>query len=317
MKLAKLLGFVVMAGVGWEGALGQLCGQGSPPSSTPAPPPSNAVPASPSFTPPLTPSLLSNISTRGKILGGDQVLIGGVIIGGRQPKQILFRALGPTLAAFGVAGALADPILELHGSDANGHDIVIATNDNWKDTQEASIAATGKAPPQDLESAILQTVSPGNYTVILRGKSDGTGVALIEAYDVSSNVAAPLGNISTRGFVDIGENALIGGFILAPSSGASSTVVARALGPTLAGLGVSNALADPILELHDSNGTIIATNDDWQSDGEASQIVSSRHPGNTRESALHRTLVAGSYTAVVRGKNNGTGVALVEIYYLP
>jgi len=223
---------------------------------------------------------------------------------------VLLRALGPTLAQFGVAGALADPTIELH----NGAGTIIATNDNWKDTQQAVIAATGKAPPNDLESAILITLAPGNYSMVVRGKNNSTGVGLVDVYDLNEAVNATLTNISTRGFVDTGVNVMIGGLI---SSAGSVKVLVRALGPTLSQFGVPNVLADPTLELHDSNGALIASNDNWQDTQKPAIQASGLAPPNASEPAIIITKPAGSGTAIVRGKNNTTGNALVEVYRLP
>jgi len=253
---------------------------------------------------------LLNISTRMKVLTGNSVLIGGFIVGGSGSKQVLLRALGPTLTQFGVTGVLADPTLELH----DGSGALITSNDNWKDIQQAAIAATGKAPPNDLESAILHTFNPGKYTAIVRGRNNTTGVALVEAYDIDQAIDTTLTNISTRGFVDVGQNAMIGGFI---SGNGLVRVIVRALGPTLSQFGVPNVLADPMLELHDANGALIASNDNW-SDTQQTEIQASGFaPPNNAESAIIATRPPGNTTAIVTGKNNTTGNGLVEVYILP
>src|SRR5438105_11848174 len=187
---------------------------------------------------------LLNISTRMKVLTGNSVLIGGVIIGGSGNKEVLLRALGPTLTQFGISGVLADPTLELH----DGSGALITSNDNWKDTQQAAIAATGLAPPNNLESAILHTFNPGNYTAIVRGKSNTTGVALMEAYDIDKAIDTTLTNISTRGFVDVGQNVMIVGFI---SGNGIVRVIVRAFGPTWSQFGGSNVLEDAVLVVCD------------------------------------------------------------------
>lgn len=273
--------------------------------------------ATPSWRPVAGPPSLSgltNISTRLQVLHDPNELITGVIIHGTTPKQVLFRGLGPTLggAPFNIAGALTDPVLELHSTDAQGHDHLVATNDDWKVSQQAAIAATGKAPPKDAEAAVLQTLAPGNYTLVMRGKNGGTGIGLVDAYDLTSSTTAQLYNISSRGFVGTGANAMIGGFIV----GKSANFVVRSLGPTLSQFGVSGVLADPVLELRDANGTLLAGNDDWQLDANKSHL-GNLAPPNAKECALYRTLNPGSYTALVRGKDNATGVALVEVYNLP
>lgn len=261
----------------------------------------------PTATP--TPAQLANISTRGVIRGGDSVMIGGFIVTGSAQKKVIARGIGPSLS---VSGALADPTLELHSSSA-----LLMTNDNWQDSQGSDIAATGVAPTDSLEPAIIATL-PGNnagYTAVLAGKNGTTGIGLIEVYDLSMAPGSTLANISTRGFIDVGDNVMIGGFITTPSSGASKILV-RGIGPSLTSQGVSAALADPMLELHDANGGTVASNDNWK-DTQASDIQATGIPPTSdSESAIVQTVWAGAYTAVLRGKNNSTGVGLVEIYRL-
>lgn len=255
-------------------------------------------------------SNLLNISTRLDVLTGGNVLIGGFIINGTAPKQVLLRGIGPSLKAFGITGALADPVLELH--EPNG---TVVTNDNWQSTQSAAIKATGLAPSDALESAILATLKPGAYTVIMHGNNNGTGIGLIEAYDRNPTAASELANISTRGFVEAGNNVMIGGFIVGGGGGGFSTVIVRGLGPSLTAAGVQGALANPTLELHDVNGTVIGANDDWMT-GPDHQTISKDKlaPSNPKESALLANLPPGSYTAILKGVNSGTGVGLVEVY---
>ena len=243
---------------------------------------------------------------------GDNVLIGGFIVSGTDPKEVLIRGIGPSLTAFGVDGALADPVLELHKPDGT-----IVTNDNWKATQQAAIAATGLAPTDDLESAILVTLDPGAYTAILSGKNGGTGVGLVEAYDLDQAAASTFANISTRGFVATGDNVMIGGFIVGGGGGGASTVVVRAIGPSLTPFGVANALQNPTLELHDSSGALVSANDDWM-DGPDHQTISDDGlaPANAKESAILGTLAPGAYTAIVSGVGGTSGVGLVETYNL-
>jgi hypothetical protein len=253
---------------------------------------------------------LLNISTRLKVLTGNDVLIGGFIVSGDSNKQVLLRALGPTLTQFGVTGVLADPTLDLR--DGTGGPI--ASNDDWKDTQQAAINGTGLAPPNDLESAILHTFTPGNYTAIVRGKNNTTGVGLVEAYDIDKAPGTTLTNISTRGFVDTGNNVMIGGFI---SGNGIVKVIVRALGPTLSQFGVPNVLADPTLELHDGNGTTIASNDNWADTQQAEIQASGFAPPNAFESAIIISRPPENTTAIVLGKSNTIGNALVEAYILP
>jgi hypothetical protein len=253
----------------------------------------------------------TNVSTRLRVETGDNVGIGGFIITGNQSKQILVRGIGPALSQFHIANVLADPIIELHDSTR----ATIATNDNWKDTQQTAIQATGLAPQNDLESAILMTLSPGSYTVILRGTNQSSGVGLVEVYDLSPADGSKLYNISTRGRVQLGDNVMIGGFILGGDGGGSLTVLVRAIGPTLAQFGLQ-ALADPTLELHNGNGALIYQNDDWQSDQEQEITDTGLAPSDPHESAIVQTLPPGNYTAIVRGKNSTIGIALVEVYNL-
>lgn len=269
--------------------------------------------ATPTPTPrPPSQSQLLNISTRMEVLAGDQVIIGGFIINGTAPKKVILRAIGPSLAPFGISDPLADPILELHGSDSS----LITMNDNWKDTDEANISATGLAPTNDLESAIVATLDPGSYTAIVKGKNDGTGGGLVEGYDLNQAANSQLGNISTRGFVETGANVMIGGFILGGQTG-NANVVVRALGPSLTAFGVAGALADPTLELRDGNGTLVRSNDNWKESQQTEIQGTGLQPSNDLESAIFETLAAGSYTAIVAGKGGLTGVGLVEVYRLP
>ncbi|MFL6526912.1 MAG: Ig domain-containing protein [Chthoniobacterales bacterium] len=259
-----------------------------------------------------TPTGAVNISTRLAIAGGDNVLIGGFIVTGNAPKKLIVRALGPSLP---VPGALQDPVLEIHGSDGS----LLTMNDNWKSDDAQSVIDTGIAPSDDREAAIVGAFQPNvNYTAIVKGKNGASGVALVELYDLGTaaldtSSTAKLANISTRGLVQTGDNVMIGGFII---SQVQSKVIARAIGPSLTKAGVSGALQDTTLELHGADGQVVASNDDWQSN-QAQQIRDTGvPPTDPRESAVLATLNPGNYTAVVRGKNSATGVALVEVYAL-
>jgi len=251
------------------------------------------------------PVVLANISSRVQVLTGDNVLFGGLIITGTQQKKVIFRALGPSL---NLAGKLANPTLELYNS-ANQ---LIASNDNWVDAPNKQAIIDSTIPPtNDFESAILMLLDPGNYTAIVRGVGGATGLGVIEVYDLDRTVNSRLANISTRAFVQTGDNVLIGGFIvLGPDS---LQVIIRAIGPSL---NVPQHLLDPFLELHDGNGTTIAMNDNWRSSQEAAINATGIPPTNNAESAIVRTLTPGNYTAIVTGVNNTTGVALVEVYGL-
>ena len=266
--------------------------------------------------PPPTPAAKSlNISTRLGVGTGDDVLIGGFIITGNAPKMVLLRAIGPSLANANppVAGALADPVLELHEPDGT-----VVINDNWKDSQEQAITDTGIPPGNDLESAILETLAPGPYTAIMSGSNNGTGVALIEAYDLETGSDSKLANISSRGKVDSGDDVIIGGFILGPDGLPDARVVVRAIGPSLIEAGVTGALLDPTLELHDSSGNLMASDDNWRDDSaqEAELEADGLAPTDDRESAIDTTLAPGAYTAIVGGKDGLSGIGLVEVYNL-
>lgn len=259
------------------------------------------------FSPAFSTRLL-NISTRMKVLTNEKVLIGGFIINGTGTKRVIVRGIGPSLGALGVPGVLADPTLELHGA-------VSINNDNWRDTQEAEIIATGLPPSNNLESAIVADLTPGPYTAILAGKDSATGVGLVEVYDLDQSAGSKLANISTRGFVDIADNVMIGGFIAGPMSGATN-VLLRGIGPSLVGVGIQDALQDPVMELHDGSGATIATNDNWRDTQQVEIEATGLAPTDDHESAILQTLAPGSYTAIVRGTNETTGVGLVEAYNL-
>jgi hypothetical protein len=235
---------------------------------------------------------------------GDNVMIGGFIITGTAPKKVIIRALGPSL---GFTDALPDPFLELH--DSSGQ--ILASNDNWQEGDKVAILESGIPPPDKKESAIVMTLNPGAYTAIVSGVNGLTGIALVEVYDLDPTVDSKLANVSTRGFVQTEDNVMIGGMIILGDSAAK--VIVRAIGPSLP---IAGALQDPTLELHNSDGSIIASNDNWRTDQEAEIIASTVPPTNDAESAIVATLNPGAYTAIVRGANGTTGVALVEAYQL-
>jgi len=253
-----------------------------------------------------------NLSARAHVFTGEQILIAGFIIGGTENKMILIRGLGPSLAAFGVPTPLANPTLSLFDHSAT----LIAANDNWKDTQQAQIQATGLAPSNDFESAILVTLSPGAYTAFLQGKGATTGIGLAEIYDVDPSVNAQATNLSARGFVGTSNDVLIGGIIVRGPTGSMQRVLIRALGPSLGGGGVASPLANPTLSLRDANGNLIANNDNWQDSQQADIVATGKAPPNTKESAILALLAPGRYTAIVTGKNGNTGVGLIEFYSL-
>lgn len=256
---------------------------------------------------------LVNISTRLNILTGDNVLDGGFIVVGSGFKNVLIRGLGPSLASAGITGTLADPIIELHSGTSN---VIIAENDNWMKNQKTEIEATGLQPSNSAEAALIVPLAAGTYTVIERGKQNTTGIGLLEIYDLGAGTGPELANISTRGFVDTGSKVMIAGFIVASSSGGSSQVVLRALGPSLGDFGIANPLADPVLDLYDADGTLIASNDNWKSDQENEIGATGLSPMDDAEAAIVITLAPGAYTAIQSGRNGGTGVGLVEVYNL-
>ena len=268
--------------------------------------------AAPTPTPvPDETSRLVNISTRMRVGVGDDVLIAGFIIQGDQPKKMILRGIGPSLASGGVTGVLMDPQLELR--DAAG--AVISSNDNWQDSAQFSDIIASTIPPSDpREAAIVATLAPGDYTVILSGVNDTSGIALVEGYTLDSNTTRAA-NISTRGRVGVDDEALIAGFII--DGGAAKKVIIRALGPSLGAGGTGGVLANPLVELRDSAGDEIATNDDWSSGPQQAEIVATGiPPSNPLESALIATLAPGTYTAVVRGADGGSGLGMVEIFDL-
>jgi hypothetical protein len=278
-------------------------------------------------TPPVF-SELRNISTRAFVQTGDNVLIGGFIIQGSGTKRVIIRAIGPELTQYGVPNPLFNPTLELH----NATGALIASNDDWMHTiiggiittnQVQDIMNSGYAPTDGRESAIIGDLPPGNYTAILRGVDNMTGVALVEVYDLSPGTGPILANISSRAFVQQNDDVMIGGFIVQGAQ--SKRVIIRAIGPELAHYGISDALADPTLELHDQAGALIASNDNWQTTiiggiitaNQVQEIMNSGYaPTEPSESAIIATLAPGRYTAIVRGKNIIVGVALVDLYDL-
>jgi len=261
------------------------------------------------FRPGVHPQLF-NISTRLRVGTGDGVAIGGFIITGVAPKKVFLRAIGPSLQ--GLDDVLADPILELR--DAAG-DLTMA-NDNWRDdaASASELATIGLAPADDAESALTITLQPGQYTAIVRGSDGTTGTALVEVYDGDLAADSQLANISTRGFVSSNENVMIGGFIIGGNSPANGRVVVRAIGPSLSAFGITSALPDPLLELKDANGSTLMSNDDWRESQETELNETGLAPTDNRESALVTSLPNGNYTAILSGKSNASGVAVVEVY---
>jgi hypothetical protein len=257
---------------------------------------------------------LVNLSTRAVVGLGENAVIGGFIIQGSQSATVILRGIGLSLPAFGITDALEDPVIELHSGNST-----LAMSDDWIDDSSAStIASYHLDPSNSRESAILATLNPGSYTVLVRSFDNGdghlTGTALVELYDLHTT-GGRAGNISTRGQVQSDSQVLIGGFIVGGAQ--SKTVVVRAIGPSLGAAGISQPLSDPTVELHNASGATIASNDNWGSDPNAAMIQSENlAPADPNESALQATLNPGSYTAIVRGANGASGIGLVEIYDL-
>ena len=245
---------------------------------------------------------------------GDGAMIGGFIITGNAPKRVIVRAIGPSLQQAGVAGALSDPTLTLRGADGS----TIGVNDNWKEDSiaRAEIERSGVAPREDAEAALVATLSPGAYTATVAGAKGATGTAVVEVYDVETGSESKLANISTRGVVGSGDNVMIGGFVLGGEGGGKSKVIIRAIGPSLAAAGLSEALSNPTLSLHDGNGALASSNDDWKQTQADDIQRSGVAPQDDREAALIAELEPGAYTAVVSGSGSGAGAALVELYHL-
>ncbi len=258
---------------------------------------------------------LANISARVLVGTGDQISIAGFIIQGdaAQAKRVAIRGLGPSLQVGGVPvpELLADPVLELH--DATG--AIIASNDNWRGLQATEIESLGLAPENEKEAVIIATLPAGNYTAVMQGLNGSSGIGLIEVYDLDPRGDSRLVNLSARAFVATSDDVLIGGLI---GRSVSKRLLLRALGPELAAHGITAPLGNPVLELHDSNGAILSTNDNWKDAPNSSEIAASGlAPVDDRESAILIALVPGTYTAIVRGAGGaGTGVALLEAYLL-
>jgi hypothetical protein len=257
------------------------------------------------------PTNISNISTRAFAGGGQAFAIAGFTITGTDPKQVVIRGLGPTLTNFVTHRVLADPTLGLYDSSGT----LIVSNNDWKDTQETAIQATGLAPSFDVESTILITLQPGKYTAILGGYAGGLPlpIGLVEVYDINPGAFAELTNVSTRGLVGTGDGVIIAGFI----ANGSTQVVVRGLGPTLTQFGVAEALADPVVTLVDSNGNVLQSNNNWKDMQQAAIQATGLAPPNDLEAAILAPVAAGNYTAILSGNGGGTGIGLIEVYKLP
>jgi len=254
---------------------------------------------------------LGNISTRMQVLTGNDVMIGGFVIGGSTTKRVAIVATGPSLAAFGITNALANPTLTLVRSSDQA---TIATNDDWQSAaNQAELTAAGFAPSNTLEAAILIDLAPGAYTAIVSGVGNGTGVSVIGVYEVN-HPETPLTNISTRGRVLTGNDVMIGGFVV--NGAAPKTLAIVATGPSLAAYGIASPLANPMITVvRSSDQAVVASNDDWQADAKAAQLTAAGFaPTNPLESGLLLTLPPGAYTVIVQGAGGGTGVAVIGVY---
>jgi acetyl esterase/lipase len=249
---------------------------------------------------------LVNVSTRSKVGTGEDVMIGGFIVAGSDDKRVVLRGIGPSLGAAGLMGLLSDPVLELYDDSAN----LVASNDN----RVAIPGIPNPLLPVNANESFLTAVLPaGRYTVVLHGQGVGTGLGLVELYDQNPTIST-VSNISTRGSAGTGDDDMIGGFIVGGTD--PTSVLVRALGPSLAPFGIGSPLPDPVLDLHDGNGSLIFSNDDWSSDQRQAIAATGLAPTDNRESAILATLQPGSYTAIVHDANGATGVALVEAYDL-
>jgi hypothetical protein len=266
---------------------------------------------SPTPTPTATPTPAAqalNLSTRLNVQTGDRIGIAGFIVTGSSLKTVVIRGLGPSLAGSGVPNPLADPIIELHGP--TGFSTIV--NDNWADS---GCSLGNLQPPNSLESAVCATLAPGAYTAMIKGKNNGVGVGVVEVYDTGQSLPSKLANISTRGFVGTGSDIVIAGFQLGGGT-LPDRIVVRGIGPSLTSFGVPDALANPTLELRDSNGALLMSNNDWQSDSaQAAELTAAGlAPSNSLESAIATSMPPGAYTALLSGANNGTGNGVVEVY---
>jgi hypothetical protein len=265
--------------------------------------------ATPTPTPTVVPGQFGNTSTRLRVEPGDHALIGGFIVTGTQAKRVIVRAIGPSLSSAGVQDALVNPTLELHGPSG-----LIASNDNWVDSANKQEIIDSTIPPRsDLESAILITLPANNsYTAIVRGVDGATGVGLVEVFDLDRAVDSRLANISTRGFIQTGDDVMIGGLIVTGQD--SHRVIVRAIGPSLP---IPGNLPDPTLELRNGDGGLLQSNDNWRTGGQAQEIIETTIPPTSDlESAIVRRLPPGNYTAIVSGVGDATGVGMVEVYDL-
>lgn len=256
-----------------------------------------------------------NVSSRLRVETGDNALFAGFIITGNASKKVLLRAIGPSLKSGSddVPGRMDDPTIELFDNDGKS----IEFNNNWKDSSEREdIESSGFNPPDDRESVISRVLQPGVYSAIVRGAGDSTGIALVEVFDRTAGASSQLANISSRGFVRTGDNALFAGFILSNEQ-AGTRVLARGIGPSLKP-GVASALDDTTIEFRNANGDPLAENDNWKDSADRAEIeATGLQPTNDAEAAVIVTIPTADYTAIVRGKDGTTGIGVVEVYNVP
>ena len=266
---------------------------------------------------------LVNLSSRGFIGSGESVLLSGVVVRGPVAKQFLIRAIGPGLAAFGVTGALPDPVLNVVSSDG----AMLASNTGWSTApgagQMAALGAAVGAFPMaagSADSALIMTLPPGGYTFLVSSASAVTGVGLIEVYELDSTASRAV-SLSTRAFVEPGNRLLIGGITI--SGFAPKRVLVRAVGPTLGAFGVAGVLADPNLTVFGGNGAILGTNDDWGLGAAAGEVAAAGASAGAfalevggKDAAFVLTLAPGNYTLQIAGKAGAGGIALLEVYEL-
>ena len=258
---------------------------------------------------------LSNISTRGNVRQGDEVLIGGLVIGGVVDKRVYIRARGPSLEGL-VSGSLGDPTIDLFGEDG-----LIEQNDDWETHARMAEMPAELLPASDKEAAMLVDLAPGDYTAHVSGVNGPEGVGIVEIFEVADTGEAKLLNISTRGYVGEDDGVLIGGVVI--SGNKSKRLTFRGRGPSMAGAVrkelADKLLADPLLQLFDASGNLIAQNNNWQDESEGDRPPCHLRPEDPFEAALTLTLKPGDYTVIVRGlKADGTegetGIGIVEVF---
>jgi len=260
---------------------------------------------------------LSNLSARSLVGSGSQVQIAGFVVGGTGTKQVLVRAIGPRLSAFGISGTVSDPKLEIY----NTENTLLGSNDSWDSSLASVFSGVGAFSLEtgSKDAAAVFSLDPAGYTSLVSGVGGATGVGLVELYDLGGS-SSYLTNISCRAQVGTGEQVLVAGFVIQGSG--SRRVLIRGVGPGLSGFGLSGLLADPSITLLDKDGVVLSTNDNWDSSDSA---VTAAIQGTgafglaagSKDSVLLVTLQAGQYTVKVQGADGGTGLAIAEVYEVP